>query len=179
MARVDVGRADDRRARRRAPLVACALAVAALSCEGDCWPSTSPVDQPDAPTPVLQPRYVLSGVNGSPVPYVVPGSSAPRVRLIADTLLFTGAGTPPAVSGTYVEVRTVGTQQGTAAEVVTTTRSSPRTWRRGSSYAQLLLEGFEGVGSASTVTMQLSNVLAPTTTVPVFGPMGSYSFDPR
>jgi hypothetical protein len=179
MARVEGRRENGWRGRGRAPLFACAIAVFALSCEGDCWSSTSPVDPPDTPLPVLQPRYVLAGVNGSTLPYTVPGSSAPRVRLIADTLLFTGAATPPGESGTYVEARTVGTQQGTAAEVVTTTRSSPRVWRRGPAYAQLLLEGFEGIGSATTLTMQLANALAPTISVSAFGPMGSYTFDPR
>jgi hypothetical protein len=178
------GEQGTHRRRRRsaaAPLLACALSVAAVSCEGDCWgSSTGPIDPPDTPLPVLQPRYVLAGVNGSALPFVI-SAGPPRVRLIADTLVFTGAGTPPPVSGTYVEIRVVGTTPaGGGAEVVTRTTSPARVWRRGTTYGQLLLDEFVGIASSGAqVQMQLATALFPAGSSNLFGPLGSYTFEPR
>lgn len=174
---------DDRGGRRRravAPLLACGASAFAISCAGDCWSSTEPIGTPPAlPTPTLHQRYVLTSLNGTPLPFTIaPGP--PRVRLLADTLVFTGAGTPPARSGTYVEVRTIGTQQGSAAEVVTTTSSPARPWRRGATYAQLLLDGFVGVAEpGAEAQMQLGNASFPTQSSNLFSVRGSYTFEPR
>jgi hypothetical protein len=159
------------------PLLACAVSVLGISCAGDCWSSTEPIDGvPGAPTPTLRPRYVLTSVNGVALPFTI-SSGATRVRLLADTLVFTGAGTPPTETGTYVEVRTIGTTQGTGAEVVTRTTSPARPWRRGQLYAQLLLEEFVGLSTVGAqAQMQLGN---PALSSNLFAPGGSYTFEPR
>jgi hypothetical protein len=150
------------------------------ACVDDWWGSSTPVvEPPEMPTPVLRPRYVLTSVNGTALPFTITGGPT-RVRLLADTLVFSGAGEPPAVSGTYVEVRTIGTTQGTGAEVVTTTTSPPKSWRRGTVYAQLLLAGFLGVSDAGAeAQMQLAGAGQPATFSNLFSVRGSYTFEPR
>lgn len=171
-----------RRTRALLPLAACALSVAAISCVGDCWPNTSPrVDVPPGPTPLLAARYVATFVNGAALPYTISGAAGgSRVRLLADTLLFTGAGTPPAASGTYVEIRVLGTTQGTGPEVVTATTSSARAWRRGTAYALLLLDDFAGLATAGAqASMYLANERSPSAPASVIGTNASFTFEPR
>lgn len=171
-----------RRARALGPLLVSGLAVGALSCDGLCSLGEGEViSGPVGPTPTLQPRYVLTSLNGTTLPYTIAPGVLPRVRLLADTLVFSGAGTPPATNGTYVEVRTIGTQQQAGGpEVVSTTTSSPRRWTRGTTYALLLLEELVGVNTGpAQAQMYLGNVTAPDASVQVFGPLGSYQFTPR
>jgi hypothetical protein len=163
-------------ARRAAAYVACVAVAAGLSCAGDCPPTTSPSNDTTPPLPVLQQRYVLTQVNGQPLPYVI-SSGATTTRLVADTLTFTGAGSPPAASGTFTETRVVGTQQGAASETVARS-STDGTWARATNYATLELTRFVGAGEGAAAQMFLANASNPGGTAGVFARV-SYTYTPR
>ena len=145
-------------ARRTAAQLVCAIAAIGLSCDGSVCPPITSSGAITPPSPVLQPRYVLADVGGVALPVTIASGGGVRVRLLADTLTFVGAGTPPDASGTYVETRVVGTQQGAAPEDVARVVSAPRSWRQSATYAALELTAFVGFdGAPGTATMYLGN----------------------
>ena len=130
-------------ARRVVPSLLCAIVAAGLSCQGDCPPSTTSTGT----ALTVHARYVLARFGGQPLPATLADAGGIRVRLLADTLLFPGAGT--ASAGTYSEIVVLGTARGTAAETsARTTSSGP--WTR-VQRDQLSLGAFGG-GSAGGTT---------------------------
>ena len=132
------------RARAALPALLCALGGGAISCFGDCWPTTSPPEPPPAP-PTLRPRYVLVRAGSQTLPAVLAETGTVRVRLLADTLVFTIT-TPDTSRGTYTETVVIGTRDASGVETVSRTVSPTREWTRPPN-ASLLLPAF-GAGGA-------------------------------
>jgi hypothetical protein len=115
------------RARAVLPALLCALAGGALSCFGDCLPTTEP--PPPSPPSTLRPRYVLVRAGNQPLPAVLAESSTLRVRLLADTLLFTITA-PDTSRGTFTETVVLAVRDAAGVETVSRTVSAAREWTR-------------------------------------------------
>jgi hypothetical protein len=138
----EAGRAGGRwRARALIPALLCAVGGGALSCFGDCPPNTEPVTPP--PRAPLRPRYVLVTAGGRAIPAVLAEGGGMRVRLLADTLLFTiGA---DSTRGTYTETVVLGVLDGSGAERVSRTVSPSGNWTR-TQDGQFTLSALSGGG---------------------------------
>jgi hypothetical protein len=73
--------AKSSRTRLLAPIVACAIAIAAAVVGGACTFGTAPT-----PSQLLTGNYVLTGPGATPLPGTIVDSAGRRLRVIADTL---------------------------------------------------------------------------------------------
>jgi hypothetical protein len=138
------------RARALIPALLAAIGGGSLSCFGDCWPNTT-APGPIPPAPALRPRYVLVRAGNQSLPAVLAETPTLRVRLLADTLVFT-VGAADSTRGTYTETLVLGMRDASGVETPTRTVSAPREWTRPRGDGQITLAGFAGGGTATTAS---------------------------
>jgi hypothetical protein len=157
-----------------------AATAACLSLAVACGQGATSPGHLASPVAVLQPRYVLTHVNGSAIPYVMVNDAQDgRVRLLGDTLRFSGFGPAPIDSGSYLETRVLGVQRPGGVETVTLLTLGTRRWLLADG-GTLELSGFAGAANAvGTVTMRLGNADAPSDPVTVGAGLFLYTFVPR
>lgn len=162
------------RARALVPALLCAISGGALSCFGDCPPTTSP---PGTPPPALRPRYVLVRAANQALPAVLAESATLRVRLLADTLAFTI--TADTTRGTFTETVVVAVRDASGAETVTRTVSAAREWTRPPS-SSLTLAAFSGGGATTRADASPFEVSGTPPQLSVFTSDGRiFSFEAR